>query len=243
MPRNQLTPPPLRPAKSTSNLVQPKAADPSFRKSTPAISSDPRGAEQGDRRSMTSRKEIKKQEKEQKKQEKQRLADQRKQAQEQAKREKLIKEQAKKEAQKAKAGKKVKKTQAPTAPTPSLQPQAQPQSRAQTLPQTQPQPQTSNPTLQATYSTNTLDSSISRSSGPPPYSEMPKSVPAGGKDKSGNVAYSKPVDAGSWDIISQHREQISRPAAAASADGKRKQMVMDLNYNFGETNNKVNSNA
>lgn len=237
-------PPRLRPVKSTSNLVQPKTADPNLRNSTPTISRDPRGAEQVDRNSVPSRKELKIQEKEQKSQEKQRSIEQKKQAQEQAKQEKLMRERAKKEAQKAKSRKKDTKKQAPI---PQTQPQTQPQlqTQPQTRPQTQPQPKTSNPRLQPAYSTNTLDSSISRSSGPPPYSEVPKSEPAQGtKDNSGNVIFSKPVDTGSWDIISQHREQIGRPVAAVSTDGKRKQMVMDLNYNFGATsNNKENSDA
>ncbi|KOB73522.1 Uncharacterized protein OBRU01_10133 [Operophtera brumata] len=250
-------PPRLRPVKSTSNLVQPKTANPNLRNSTPAISRDPRGAELADRNSVLSRKELKTQEKEQKRLEKQLLIEQKKQAQEKAKQEKLMMERAKKETQKAKSGKKDTKKKAPmpqtqpqTRPLTQPQPQAQPQSQPQpqTQPQTRPQtqPQTSNPAqLQPAYSTNTLDSSISRSSGPPPYSEVPKSEPAQGtKDKSGNVIYSKPVDTGSWDIISQHREQISRPVGAISTDGKRKQMVMDLNYNFGATSNsRENSDA
>lgn len=234
--------------------MQPKTADPNLRNSTPAISRDPRGAEQADRNSVPSRKELKIQEKEQKSLEKQRSIEQKKQAQEQAKQEKLMRERAKKEAQKAKSRKKDTKKQAPipqtqpqTQPQLQTQPQTQPQLQIQpqTRPQTQPQPKTSNPRLQPAYSTNTLDSSISRSSGPPPYSEVPKSEPAQGiKDNSGNVIFSKPVDTGSWDIISQHREQIGRPVAAVSTDGKRKQMVMDLNYNFGATsNNKENSDA
>lgn len=219
--------------------MQASTANPNLRNSTPAISRDPRGAEPADRNSV-SRKDIKNQEKEQKKLEKQRLADQKKQSQEQAKQEKLMKAQAKKDAQKAKSAKKSKAQ----APKPKVQPQTltQPQSKPETQPVTQPQPQTSNPVpLQPAYSTNTLDSSISRSSGPPPYSEMPK--PQQSKDKS-NVVYSKPIDNGSWDIISQHREQISRPAGATSTDAKRKQVIMDLNYNFGATSNKIeNSEA
>ncbi|XP_041973270.1 nucleolar protein 58-like isoform X2 [Aricia agestis] len=66
------------------------------------------------------------------------------------------------------------------------------------------------------YSTNTLDSSISRTSGPPPYTEEPNITP-NGNDNTGNTSFSTPAeDFGSWDLISEHRQQLDRPKAAIS---------------------------
>lgn len=194
-------------------------------------------------------------------------------AQERAKQEKLMKEQEKRDAKLAKEKAKRKSKQPAPQPgqqnasqtasqprqqnTPQSAPQPiqqnAPQSTQQNAPQSiQPAPQrprraqqsrdNSNTTEQRPYSTNTLESSISRSTGPPPYAEDPDEL---NKDLTGNVTYRKPKpkDEGSWDMISQHRQQITRPNASANVSKQNKQMVMDLNYNFEQTVNKENSDA
>lgn len=237
---------PLRQAKSTSDLVMNKNLPPNLRPQNPGVSQDPRGAElernnrpqdvpirperkldaqvRVDKQRLAEQKKLEKQRmEEQKKFEKQRQEELKKREKELMKEEKLRKEREKKEAQMAK-----KKKQAPQRPV------ANPLAHASTS--------AANPLAQGSgnmaHSTNTLESSISKTSGPPPYSS---GKPEGEKDSSGNVTYTKPVDTGSWDIISKHRENISRPAAAGPTP-LTKQTVMDLNYKVGD-DNKENSEA
>ncbi|CAH2091790.1 unnamed protein product [Euphydryas editha] len=106
-----------------------------------------------------------------------------------------------------------------------------------------PMPGLTNPQTQrpAAYSTNTLDSSISKSSGPPPYSTTVE-----GKQNTRdmeNISFSKPAsDSGSWDMISQHRQQLQRPANVGKTATK--QTHLDLNYNVASSNvTKDNSEA
>ena len=215
-----------------------KNLPPNLRPENAGVSKDPRGAEldrnntpqaapvrperkldaqiRVERQKQEELKKLEKQRiEEQKRLEKQRQAEQKKMEKEQVRQEKLRREQEKKEALVAK-----KKKQAPARPV--ANPLAQPSGSAM------------NPIAdvsgQVPHSTNTLESSISKSSGPPPYSA---GKPEGEKDSTGNVTYTKPVDEGSWDIISKHRENISRPAAAGPAP-QTKQTVMDLNYKMGE---------
>lgn len=77
---------------------------------------------------------------------------------------------------------------------------------------------------QVNYSSDTLESSISRSSGPPPYSEelMPNE-----RDGTGNTSFGKPVETSSWDLVSQHRQQLSKPLVPQTS---RKGTVLDLGY-------------
>ncbi|CAH0668897.1 unnamed protein product [Spodoptera exigua] len=245
---------PMRQAKSTSDLILNKNLPPNLRPENPGVSKDPRGAEQDPRnnripdktqeRKLDAQIRVDKQRLEaQKKLEKQRLEEQKKlekqRAAEQKKRDKLaLKEQARQEKLRKEMEKKSKKNKAPPPPLAQQAKQPVPQQR-------QPQPSTSNaqPPTQMPHSTNTLESSISKSSGPPPYSA---SKPEGEKDVSGNVTYTKPVEEDSWDMISKHRENMNRAAAAAAATAaaktSAKQTVMDLNYKIGEES-KDNSEA
>ncbi|KPI91166.1 hypothetical protein RR46_14670 [Papilio xuthus] len=96
------------------------------------------------------------------------------------------------------------------------------------------------PTIpQHTYSSNTLESSISRSSGPPPYSAE---VVPNQYDNTGNTSFSKPLEESSWDLVSQHREQLNRPQAKSSLKPTSK--VLDLHYNAGiQTSVEVKNNS
>uniref|UniRef100_A0A2A4JYV8 Uncharacterized protein n=2 Tax=Heliothis virescens TaxID=7102 RepID=A0A2A4JYV8_HELVI len=238
--------PPMRKIKSTSDLIKNKNLPPNLRQENPGVSQDPRGAEKDirnknppdserkldaqrrvEKQRLEEQKKIEKQRiEEQKKLEKQRAAEQKsreKQAQkEQAKQEKLRKEKEKEEAKRNKPKKRA-------APQPASNPLAQASTSNNPLAQG---------SRQMSHSTNTLDSSISKSSGPPPYSAVPNGE--GEKDSTGNVTYAKPVDTGSWDMISQHRENIKRPVNVRPAATK--QTVMDLNYKM-EDGNKENSEA
>lgn len=208
--------------KSTSDLSKSNSSQ-QLRQSTPNVSADPRG---GDPDNISNyQRNLKLQEKEQKQLEKQRLAEQKERdkaaAKEQAKQDKM-REKARKEAEtKAKRDKR-------KAPAPQ-----QVRATAQTKPSI-PQAERTNPApkTNATYSSNTLESSISRSSGPPPYSERVQTNIEQSATSS-NVTFSKPIDASSWDMISAHRQQLSR----TTYEGKKhnKQTVMDLNYNFSNT--------
>lgn len=238
---------PLRQAKSASDLIMNKNLPPNLRPENPVVSKDPRGAEldrnnrpqdspirperkldaqiRVDKQRLEEQKKLEKRRlEEQKKQEKQQQAEQKQKEKEQLRQEKLRKDKEKREAQMVK-----KKNQAPQRPV--ANPLAQPIGSAL------------NPLAsgsgQTAYSTNTLDSSISKTSGPPPYSA---SIPEGDNDSSGNVIYTKPVDTGSWDMVSKHRENINRPKTAASTP-QTKQTVMDLNYKVSEDDNKENSEA
>ncbi|CAH0717343.1 unnamed protein product, partial [Brenthis ino] len=200
--------------------------------------------------------------KEQKKIEKKRLLEQKKRdklaAQEQKKQEKLRREREKqmqKTQQTPERNKKVRKRTAPQ-PTPAPQP-AVPQTNtvqaaqnntvqvSQNIPirhlQKNPVKVSQNPAPQATsqYSTNTLESSISRSSGPPPYS--PPEVALNKRDNTGNISFAAAEDTGSWDLISQHRQQINRPKVTKTIP---KQTHLDLQYNIATSKTRdVNSEA
>lgn len=95
-------------------------------------------------------------------------------------------------------------------------------------------PGTTNPLTQipAAYSTNTLESSISKSSGPPPYSATEGKPIA--RDNTENITFAQPAgDTGSWDMVSQHRQQLQRPANVGKTATKQKHL--DLNYNFNKS--------
>ncbi|CAB3258181.1 unnamed protein product [Arctia plantaginis] len=163
---------------------------------------------------------------EQKKLEKKRLEEQKKSQklalQEQAKQEKLRKEREKKEAQQLKKDKKNKK-QAPQRPL--ANPMAQGSSQAP-----------SNPPAQSSAdprSTNTLNSSISKTSGPPPYSEVPQPERKENETNS-NVQFRKPVEADSWDLVAQHRHNVSTGKNANPTQPVKGQTTMDLNFSLGE---------
>ncbi|XP_047023654.1 kinesin-related protein 12-like [Helicoverpa zea] len=241
--------PPMRKNKSTSDLVKNKNLPPNLRQENPGVSQDPRGAEQDIRsknppdseRKLDAQRRVEKQRlEEQKKIEKQRIEEQKKldkqraaeqksreklAQKEQAKQEKLRKESEKREAQEAKKN----KTKKRVAPQPAANPLAQATASTSNNPLGQG-------SRQMAHSTNTLDSSISKSSGPPPYTD----VQEGEKDSTGNVTYAKPIDTGSWDMISQHRENIKRPVNVGAAATKQK--VMDLNYKMDD-GNRENSEA
>lgn len=241
--------PALRPTKSSSDLLtQAKLpAHVQLHRSTHDISADPRGAPSANGRASAppappapperKRTDAKKnQEKEHKKLEKQKLAERKARdkaaALEHMRQEKLAREREKQAALQAKAAKRNKKASAP--PT-----AANPLARSPAPPPPPPQP---------SYATNTLDSSISRSSGPPPYSEASNtSVPdvQSGNSHPSNVSFGKPIDntTDSWDLISQHRQQMNRPVTSSYPKSRQKNMVMDLQYKLGPSDDKDNSEA
>lgn len=162
---------------------------------------------------------------EQKKLEKKRLEEQKNRQklalQEQAKQEKLRKEREKKEAQQLKKNKK----QAPQRPL--TNPLAQGTSQAP-----------SNPIAQsgaAPHSTNTLNSSISKTSGPPPYSDVPQPEIKETETNS-NVQLSKPVETDSWDLVAKHRQNVSTSKSANTTQPAKGQTTMDLNFSLDEGN-------
>ncbi|XP_049865348.1 ubiquitin carboxyl-terminal hydrolase 8 [Pectinophora gossypiella] len=219
-------------SKSTSNLAQPANVPTHLSKSTPNISTDPKGGKNNDRNSTDIRKpntkEAKNQEKQQKKLEKQRLVEQKKQekieAQERAKQEKLQKERAKVEAQeRAKQEKLVKEREKAEAQRRAKEAKGQKQ-KNKTKPVTKTK--ANNPLARgpdaasgtSPYTTNTLDSSISKTSGPPPYSDDQPPIQASNpsmvqnaNDDTGNTSFGKPIETdNTWDMIAQHRQQINR---------------------------------
>lgn len=229
-----------RPSKSDSDLTQPSDV-PLHSRSAHDISSDPKGnapsnvrktapVTSPDAKAGTSnknqppntkkidKKDTKNAEKEQKKQEKKNIAEQKKRdkvaAQERAKEEKIRMQREKAAQKQAKEARKKDKTKT-AVPGPRTNPLAQGVSQYPTNPQTDRQ-FTRNPQTDAQYSSNTLESSISKASGPPPYAEATKGqVVENESDNIGNTSFGKPVDSGStWDMISQHRQQISRPVVA-----------------------------
>ncbi|XP_026313867.1 actin cytoskeleton-regulatory complex protein PAN1-like [Hyposmocoma kahamanoa] len=256
-----------RQSKSTSDLRQVQNPPSNLHKSTPDISQDPRGTEgnkeSADPRKLN-KKDAQKQQNEQLKLNKKRLEEQKKRdklaAQEQAKQEKLRKEREKVQAQqRAKEAKKIEKqnqakgknkdkgkvdtpkplaqgsqAQGPRAQPLAQGPRAPPQAQG---PRAPPQAQDLSHAPRPQYSTNTLESSISKTSGPPPYSAQDRTAKAepavvrNESDNTGNTSFAKREDAGgsSWDMIAQHREQINRKNFA-SAD-RPKQMVLDLQFN------------
>lgn len=169
----------------------------------------------------------KKREAEQKKLEKKQKADAAKEAKLQAareaklkkEREKALKEQSKKEGKKPKPSN--------TAPPPPKAPKA---TGVPEVKVTNPLARTANPLAQT--STNTIDSSISRTSGPPPYTDKAETVP-NKNDNSGNTSFGKPIEEeNSWDFISQHREQMSRPVTVNPMQRKK---GGNLEYSVGNT--------
>ncbi|CAG5010084.1 unnamed protein product [Parnassius apollo] len=199
----------VKPSKSTSDLSKLSDIPQNVRKSTGDLASSTR--------EHKTTKEIKNQEKEQRKLDKQKLAEQRKReklaASEREKQEKLKREKFKLETQqKQQTQERPPKKEKIKAPAPQ--------------PQVTPLSQTPVP-----YSSNTLESSISRSTGPPPYSKTPEVIP-NQNDNTGNTSFGKPVDGpSSWDLVSEHRQQLNRPIAASSK--KMKSTVLDLGYNVG----------
>lgn len=244
--------PSLRPAKSTSDIAAARPItlpqQPPHR-STNDVSLDPRGAASTpNRRSAPpppperKRRDAKNQEKEQKRLEKQRLAEEKAlekaAAQARAKQEKLQREREKQAAQEqAKVMKRNKKK----VPVP---PQVETNASAKNLAPVPPPP----PPQAPSYSTNTLESSISRSTGPPPYSESANTernglLAAPGNSNPTNVSFGKPISntTDSWDLISQHREQMNRPAATGLPRAPQKNMVMDLQYKLGTPQDKADN--
>lgn len=245
---------PIRQAKSTSDLIKDKNLPQQLRKANSGISLDPRGAENENDKSRNQTTDVKKvkqldaekrvekqkleeQKKlerkrleEQKKLEKQRIEEEKKREklalQERAKRDKLTKEKEKRDSKKVKSNKKA----APQRPL------ANPLAQSST--------QAANPIDQQSgskYSTNTLDSSISKTSGPPPYSENANTNRTENENNS-NVTFSKPVDTDSWDMISQHRNNMAaRKPVNTAPPVKGKVTTLDLNYSLGEQNNNDNS--
>lgn len=264
---------PASKSKSTSDLRQVKNTPSTQQKSAPEISQDPgyinNNIHSADAAGKSNQKDVQKQINDQSKSDKKRLEEQKKRdklaAQEQAKQEKLRKEREKVEAQKrAKQAKLIEKENKAkgkntdkgkakaVAPKPPANPLAQGsrvQSQAQG-PDTQPQahgsrsqPQGPPQAPRPPYSTNTLESSISKTSGPPPYT---KAQPAGIRNESditGNTSFAKPADTSgsSWDMIAQHREQINRQTIASGS--RPKQMVLDLQFNAGATSDDEKGNS
>lgn len=248
-----------RPYKSTSDLTQPSQQPsqqpsisklhPNLQKSTPEISPNPQGSNNNNAAAVDvnklSKKDLQKLEKEQKLLEKTRLDEQKKRdklaAQEKAKHDKLKKEKQKYQAQKrAKEAKKLEKenkakNDKDKGKSKTAKPAANPLAQgAMANPRAQG-PSEQGPSTQAPQnSTNTLESSISRTSGPPPYNAVPtqakREVVKNKNDNTGNTSFGKPDDgASSWDMISQHRQQMGRPVSAST--GRPKQTVIDLQFN------------
>lgn len=241
--------PNLRPTKSTSDLTiqnnVPPQSTAQMHRSTHDVSLDPRGRPAPTRQEnpapeRPSRKD-KIQDREQKKLEKKRLAEQKArekaEAQEQARKDKIRREAEKKAAKEREKATKVYKKKAP--PIPQAPPAPPPPTTPHVL---AANPLASNPA--PSYSTNTLESSISKTSGPPPYAEVASAATntAAGNSNPGNVSFSKPIDNPSWDMVSQHRQQMSRPATSVVEKGARKNRVLDLQYNTGN-DDKNNTDA
>lgn len=180
---------------------------------------------------------AKEQEKKQQKLEKQRLAEQKKQEKKQnadalkAKKETAAKElKLKKEKEKAEKDQLKKQEKGKTNKTVTTNPLVDnniPQVRI-TNPLAQSNAVTQ-PSRGQNYSTNTLESSISRSSGPPPYTS--EAVP-NQQDSTGNTSFSKPInESENWDFISQHRQQMNRPAKINTTS---KLKGAPLSYNVGK---------
>ncbi|XP_061706599.1 uncharacterized protein LOC133517339 isoform X2 [Cydia pomonella] len=227
----------LKTSKSASDLKDTYNLPPQLRKSTPDVSTDPRGGPSNNRDSSVLYKNAKKnkkddkKDKENKRAEKQRLAEEKKKAQEQAKQDKLRiqrdKKIAEQQAKDVKARKKESKKALPQA------------SVAKSLVPKEPQ---KNPL--GRVATNTLESSISRSSGPPPYTEQtPQEKQLNKNDSTGNTSFGKPIENSSWDLISEHRNQMNRNPVAGGS--RQKQMVLDLQLSFdkAQANDRNNSDV
>ncbi|XP_034825708.1 glutamic acid-rich protein-like [Maniola hyperantus] len=209
--------------KSTNNLTKPSNETTNTRKSAPDI---PQAVNQPTKINV----------KEQKKLEKQRLVEQKKQEKiaekERQREEKLRKEREKLIVQQSKAAQQRSKKEEQKNPKKRAAPQ--PQQTQQTTPSISRQRQQN--------STNTLESSISKSSGPPPYSSVPEVTP-NPTDGAGNTGFAKPVeDVDSWGLISQHRQQMNRQADVGKSVPKQKHL--DLHYNGASmSNDKENSDV
>ncbi|XP_045520080.1 triadin-like [Pieris brassicae] len=128
---------------------------------------------------------------------------------------------------------KLKKKTAPIPPQPINQqipqknnPEEQTSKNEVTEPKPRRPAQTTARNNQSNYSTYTLESSISRSSGPPPYGEYPEIIT---DVPDSNVTFGKPVADSSWDLISQHREQMSKNRTEDIVPKTKK----DVQYNVG----------
>lgn len=243
-------------SKSTSDLRSPAPEAVNVRNSTPNISqvnnnqltkNQIKEQKNLEKRRLAEQKELerkqlreqrnleKKRLAEQKNLEKQQLAEQRKRdklaAQQQRNEEKLRKQEGRHAQNVQQTSDKNRKVQKRTAPQPTTQSNV-PTNRDQVSSEPSNHQSNATPQTQA-YSTNTIESSISRSSGPPPYAP-PETVP-NSSDDTGNTRFTKSDDTGSWDLISQHRQQINRPKVTKSVP---KQTHLDLNYNVGNTTNK-----
>lgn len=217
--------PSVNQSKSTNNLARPSNEKTDTRKSAPDI---PQVVNQSTKTTSNL--------KEQKKLEKQRLADQKKQEKlaekERQREEKLRKEREKLIAQQTRAveerPKKVeqRKTKKRAAPQPQQE-------------ETQ-NPAASNPNQRQQYSTNTLESSISKTSGPPPYSSVPEVSPT--RINVTETSIAKPAaDMDSWGLISQHRQQMNMQAGIGKSAPKQK--LLDLRYNAGNSSSNDNENS
>ncbi|XP_059060029.1 DNA ligase 1-like [Achroia grisella] len=115
--------------------------------------------------------------------------------------------------------------------------------RTESIDQSEPQPNIHVRRQEMPSTSNRVVSDVLIHDGPPPYSEVPPPVIRNEQDNTGNTSFSKPINnaVSSWDMISQHREQITRPVGPGPSTNNRKQVVMDLNYNFGN-DNKNNDN-
>ncbi|XP_039745599.1 stress response protein NST1-like [Pararge aegeria] len=119
----------------------------------------------------------------------------------------------------------------------TIQQRTAPQPQQQQIPQTGT---TGNRTEIQQYTTNTLESSISKTSGPPPYSSVPEVTTK--RIDTGNTSFAKPVeDTDSWDLISQHRQQMNRQTGVGKSAPK--QTHLDLHYNVSSLKSNENSNA
>ncbi|XP_053599728.1 ubiquitin carboxyl-terminal hydrolase 8-like [Plodia interpunctella] len=247
----------MKPSKSTNDMREPEFRTVILNKSTPDISLDPRGASNHNNRisaevelrhpkksdeKNNNQKLSKKQQNEQKARENADRKLIKKRQDEQKAREKAAQDLAKKEAKEklkqekeqaklAKAKNKKTKDKAPPLPlSPPPQTSTAPPDYINNLPPRQP------------TQTDTLRSDINRSSGPPPYSESPHNIPP--QASTSNVSFGRPIDntPSSWDLVNQHRQQMSRPTATIG--GAKKQMIMDLQYNMKHNaNDKDNSEA
>lgn len=217
-------------SKSTNNLTKPSHEATNTTKSAPDI---PQAVDQPTKINV----------KEQKKLEKQRLAEQKKQ-------EKLAEKERQREAKERQREEKLKKEREKLIVQQTRAAQQQPRKEEQkkTKKRTAPQPQQIQQTTPSISrqrqpnSTNTLESSISKSSGPPPYSSVPEVTPIP-TDGVGNTSFAKPVeDVDSWGLISQHRQQMDRQAGVGKSVPKQKHL--DLHYNGASmSKEKENSDA
>ncbi|XP_073967318.1 uncharacterized protein [Choristoneura fumiferana] len=259
----------IKTSKSTNDLSNPYNLSPQLRKSTPDVSTDPRGGPSHNRDSSAlhrnakaNSKEVKtdlrRQEKEQKELEKKRINEQKKrekaEAQEQARQDKLRIQRDRQIAQQQARDVKLRKEQEKKkkgrcrkclnqAAAVAQEPLPRAPNTGTSIPPPPPAPQRANPLgKQTAYSTNTLESSISRSSGPPPYSEIPRNPEPNRKDNTGNTSFGRPIETSSWDMISEHRHQISRTVANEAST---KQMMMDLQFSFerAQTNGNDRNNS